>query len=352
MKNTLLNKSLLIPLLSLAGAGLCVAQSTWVGGGGNDDLSNAANWKGGQLPPLDDPNKVIAFDSADHLTPRNDYVQSAGVIFFEPATAGMTLSGDPMQVGNTAPANNHAIIVNGAGTRTMDIDLQFTGRKGFFRNICVDPSATLILNGTLSSNQEVPAYRYFILRKWIGGTLVINGDNSLPEFVDFEAGDGTTFINNKTGSGLGDANATVKARAALGGEGTISGNLVVSGSLQPGASGNGSIGTFTVNGGVTWKPHGKSFDFDLGEPAATQAAAASGGSTQDQLIIGGDFLRDAQVQPDFDFQGGGTRGWYKLIQWAGTSDFTEMDFTASNLAPGLGGEFSIQDNALYLHVTP
>jgi hypothetical protein len=347
------NRLLAIALLSLTAPGLCPAQHTWVGGGGNEDLSTPANWKGGQLPAVDETLNLISFDSAEHLAPHNDCLQSVAVLVFEPATAGMTLSGEPIQVGNTAPQNNHAIIVNGAGTRTITADLRFIGRKGFLRNISIDPSATLVLDGVLSSDKETPNFRSFTLRKWLEGTLIINGANAILGFVDFEVGEGAVYVNNKTGSGLGSANVTVGTKGILGGDGSVAGSLTATGSVRPGASGNGTIGTLSVNGGMTWRPNWTPFGFDLGKAAPTQAAAASGNSTQDQLAIGGDFLKDPKFQQtcDFDFQGGGEKGWYKLIEWTGTTDFTPMDFTASNLAPGLGGTFSIQDNALYLEVT-
>lgn len=51
--------------------------------------------------------------------------------------------------------------------------------------------------------------------------------------------------------------------------------------------------------------------------------------------------------------GGGTEGWYKLLDWSGTTTFTDTDFLATNLNTGLTGTFTVDSgtSALYLNVT-
>jgi autotransporter-associated beta strand protein len=302
---------------------------------------------------------LITFDSATYLAPYNDYVTDAARLQFSAGTDGMVLSGNAIQVGNTADNTNHALETQGADSITISNNIEFIGRTGDSRrsrNIYVTDSSMLTLSGTLTSDTETPAYRAFTLRKWGTGTLIINGNNSITgAYVDFMAGDGATFINNSTGNGLGNGvDVTVATAAILGGSGSFNGTLLVVGTLQPGATGNGDIGLLTVDNDVTWRPNGTLFDFDLGTAAASLASAASGGSTQDRLTIDGDFIKDTTYQStfSFDFQGDGQKGWYKLIDWTGTTGFDSDDFTATNLYAKYSGEFTIDGGALYLEVIP
>jgi hypothetical protein len=54
----------------------------------------------------------------------------------------------------------------------------------------------------------------------------------------------------------------------------------------------------------------------------------------------------------FDFAGTGEEGFYRLVTWSGSTDFLATDFTASNLGGAFAGDFTIQENALYLEVVP
>jgi hypothetical protein len=284
-------------------------------------------------------------------------VTDAARLQFSAGTDGMVLSGNAIQVGNTADNINHALETQGADSITISNNIEFIGRTGYSRNIYVtDSSGKLTLSGTLTSDTATPNYRVFTLRKWGTGTLIINGNNSISgNYVDFLVNDGAAFINNSTGNGLGNGvDVAVSTDGTLGGSGSFNGTLDMTGTLKPGATGNGDIGLLTVNNDVTWKPNGKTFDFDLGTAAASLASAASGGSTQDRLTIVGNFTKDTTFGTDFhfDFQGGGDKGWYKLVDWTGTTGFESDDFTATNLDAGYSGEFTIDSDALYLEVIP
>ncbi len=166
---------------------------------------------------------------------------------------------------------------------------------------------------------------------------------------------GTLLVNNTLGSATGTGAVTVNAGTILGGTGSISGATTIAGSLRPG----NSIGTLTVANDVTWDA-GNAWVFELGTSAATLGDANTGSSTQDLLNITGgssDFLMGSGSTWTFDFSGGGTAGWYKVVDWSGTTDFTSglnTQFVATNLGVGLTGQFTVDTatSALYLNVVP
>ncbi len=80
---------------------------------------------------------------------------------------------------------------------------------------------------------------------------------------------------------------------------------------------------------------------------------ANTGGTRDLLdITSGDFLKGTGASWNFDFANTGSVGWYKLVDWTGTTNFVASDFTFTNLAPGLLGDFVVDNatSALYINV--
>ncbi len=145
---------------------------------------------------------------------------------------------------------------------------------------------------------------------------------------------------------------TVQANNILSGNGTISGgDVMIKGSLRPG----NSIGMLTVSGGdVIWKSN-DDWVFELGAASSSLFAASTSNTTQDLLMItGGDFLKGGGSSFTFDFQGTGSLGWYKLVDWDGTTDFTSSDFSWTNLAGGYLASFTVDagTSALYVQVVP
>jgi autotransporter-associated beta strand protein len=184
------------------------------------------------------------------------------------------------------------------------------------------------------------------LTKTGAGTFTLTGNNNYSGPTSVNQGklviDGNISTSSLT---------TVAAGAALGGTGTV-GALTVDGILAPG----NSIGTITATADVTWNDN-DSWVFELGTAASTLALAGSGSSTQDLLNITGgssDFLKGSGSSFTFDFANGGAVGYYKLVDWAGTTDFVDGDFVATNLLSGLTGSFTVDSgtSALYLHVVP
>ncbi len=89
----------------------------------------------------------------------------------------------------------------------------------------------------------------------------------------------------------------------------------------------------------------------IGKPPNT------GSSIQDMLNItgiGSDFLKGRGSSFTFDFANTGAVGFYKLVDWAGTSNFSAGDFLATNLTSGLTATFTVDGgtSALYLNVVP
>ena len=171
-----------------------------------------------------------------------------------------------------------------------------------------------------------------------------NGSNSGNEFN--VNGDVTLFVS--TGY------VNVQPNNTLSGEGIIStGDVTISGILSPG---NGGIGLLTVQfADVVWN-YNNPWLFELGTPSMTLAAASTSDTTQDLLMISfGNFLKGLGSGFVFDFGGTGGAGWYKLVDWTGTTDFDASDFLAINLPASLSLAGFVVDggtSALYVHIIP
>lgn len=176
------------------------------------------------------------------------------------------------------------------------------------------------------------------------GVVRFNGVNNYTGATTVTAG--TLLINGNISTSI----TTVAAGATLGGSGTI-GAATISGILSPG----NSIGTLTATGDVTWNAN-EAWVFELGSSAADLLLANTTG-TRDLLNItgtGSDFLKGTGSTFIFDFANTGETGFYKLVDWTGTSTFIDADFTATNLASGLAGTFIVDNStsALYINVIP
>jgi fibronectin-binding autotransporter adhesin len=179
-----------------------------------------------------------------------------------------------------------------------------------------------------------------------GGTLNSKG-TTFNNGSALTVGNGVTAarLNLTSGNHTFADGLTISAGATLGGAGLIIADVTISGALAPG----NSIGTLSVEGDVTWNA-GDAWTFELG----TAGAALETPGTADLLAIfeGGDFLKGSGSGFTFDFGNTGELGWYKLAQWAGTTDFQSSDFSAVNLAGGTSAEFEISDDVLYMQVIP
>jgi autotransporter-associated beta strand protein len=341
----------LTALALLLATGQSQAQ-TWIGGVDNT-TSNTANWKDGVRPAQPAANLIIYFDSATNLTPNNNYLSAIRDLRFADASDGMVLSGNAMQLGAPGKTGNtNNLTVEGDPKVTINLNLQFMSPDTASpRSITYGSDAgELTINGVISANRA-----FEIIKTGVNGTLILTNDNTFSGGLRNNGG--TIYLNNTTGSATGSGQVVSNSDAVYGGSGSFSGNYSGAGTIRPGATGNGDIGTLTAGANVTWSPNDsnlKLWEFDLGTAAASLASAAAGDSTQDQLSIGGDFIKATGTGStfNFDFLGGGEEGWYKLVDWEGTTGFDESDFGATNLDTGLTGSFEIDNDALYLNVIP
>jgi fibronectin-binding autotransporter adhesin len=178
------------------------------------------------------------------------------------------------------------------------------------------------------------------------GSLELSNTNTYTGNTSVNAGKLIINGNISTSSPV-----SVSSGATLGGSGGF-GSASISGILAPG---NG-IGTITARGDVTWSAN-DAWVFELGSAVSTLALAGSGSSIQDLLNItgaGSDFLKGSGSSFSFDFGNTGEVGFYKLVDWTGSSNFVASDFLASNLNSGLTGVFTVdsETSALYLNVIP
>ena len=139
---------------------------------------------------------------------------------------------------------------------------------------------------------------------------------------------------------------TVASDGTVGGTGVINGATTINGALAPG----NSIGTLTVSNTLTWNSSTNAWKFELGAAGVSMLSPG----TSDLLAITGDFTKGTGSSFAFDFLGTGTQGWYKLVDWSGTTAFAGTDFSAANLGSGLSGSFTVDSgtSALYLEVVP
>jgi autotransporter-associated beta strand protein len=336
----------LTALALLLVTGQSQAQETWIGGVDNT-TGTAGNWTPSQ-PAAASTSNVVLFDSATNLAPNNNYLTGVGELRFSANSSGMVLGGSSLTAGRATITNSGALTKYGANTSTIDLNVQIRANNATpWRNVFVDSGGTLIINGVISSTHA------FDVVKTSTGTLVLNAANIYTGITRNNGG--AIFINNTSGNGAAEVvNSTA---GTIGGSGSFSGNYSGGGTISPGATGSQVIGTLTAGANVDWGPSSssqRSWEFNLGTAAASLALAESGSSMQDQLVIGGNFTKNTSSGGDyqFDFLGGGEEGWYKLVDWAGTTGFSASDFDALNLDSGLTGSFTIDNDALYLNVIP
>ena len=176
------------------------------------------------------------------------------------------------------------------------------------------------------------------------GSLIFDKTNSYTGATIVSKG--TLIVN---GSISTSTLTTVASGATLGGNGAV-GSATINGILAPG---NGGIGTLSATGDTTWNSN-QAWAFELGT-ASLDLASANIGGTRDLFNItgvGSDFLKGTGSAFTFDFANTGESGYYKLVDWDGTSTFVDADFAATNLASGLSGSFIVDSatSALYLNV--
>lgn len=293
-----------------------------------DFTSNSGLILGSKVVTTIGTNSAFGNNASDKIP--NLTVQSGGVLDMSDQSTGVrsfsvaSLAGAGSVVSNATASGTSTLTINGTSAGATN-NTDFSGAIADGANVTValvkSGSTTQILSGAST---------------YTGGTSVTGG---------------MLRVNNTTGSATGTGAVNVSTGASLGGAGIISGAVVISGALKPG----NSIGTITVGNDVTWNG-GNAWEFELGI-ASVDLAAANVGGTRDLLELtgaGSDFLKGTGSSWTFNFAGTGATGWYKLVDWAGTTTFSAGDFSVANLATGLSGSFVVDSGtgALYLNVVP
>lgn len=235
-------------------------------------------------------------------------------------------------------SGNGVIASNAAGTTATAVLNSGTISAGAGQTLRVVGSLTNQIGSTLSVSN--------------GGAFIASAASTNAGTVNIGSGSSATFSNGLSSAGAINVNGTltgattVASGGMLSGSGTMASVVTISGTLAPG----NSIGTLTVANDVTWNG-GNNWVFELG---AAGLSIGSPGSS-DRLSItgaGSDFIKGTGSVWTFDFAGTGNFGWYKLVEWAGTTTFATNDFLGANLGGGYTSEFAIQDSALYVNVVP
>ncbi len=220
-------------------------------------------------------------------------------------------------------SGNANIQVNTAGT-TNTISIGAKGNNTTF-------------SGNISTNQ---GGKINVIKTGTG-TLTLSATNTYTGSTDVNQG--TLLVNGLISN---SSALTVASDGTVGGTGVINGATTINGALAPG----NSIGTLTVSNTLTWNSSTNAWKFELGAAGVSMLSPG----TSDLLAITGDFTKGTGSSFAFDFLGTGTQGWYKLVDWSGTTAFAGTDFSAANLGSGLSGSFTVDSgtSALYLEVVP
>ncbi|MBK8038247.1 MAG: autotransporter-associated beta strand repeat-containing protein [Verrucomicrobiaceae bacterium] len=164
------------------------------------------------------------------------------------------------------------------------------------------------------------------------GTQTLSGSSSMSGAVLVSGG-----TLNVTGSLAMSSGTIVQSGAALAGTGTVRDVALASGSFfAPGdATLAGSIGTLNITGGTTWDGGG-----------AARFHLSNSSNSSDQLALSGALTKGTGSGFVFDFQDTGAASQIYTLATFASSSFAVGDFTATNLAPGLRGFFTLNSDSL------
>ena len=328
--------------------------NTWVGSS-STSIANKGAWGLSAGPSQAPSDKFVTFNAATAGNNRQVTVDTAhnlrGLYFLSTAGDGFTFGGASSLTLGRGGITNYDDSRQVFNVNIVVGDSQYWdgGASGITATNINTNGRILEVTGT-GINRITGAISGAGALAVSGGTLELTSANSYSG--DTWVHSGILLVNNPSGGATGTGTLRVSAGATLAGTGFISSSTIISGSLAPGES----IGTLTVTNDLTWNS-GNAWLFELGTAAPSLADSTLGLSTQDELTITGtssDFLKGSGSNWAFDFAGAGSDGWYRLVDWDGSTNFTTLDFTAQNLAAGKSATFFIDDSstALYVQVIP
>jgi fibronectin-binding autotransporter adhesin len=254
-------------------------------------LNTTANVTSGRAVTLDGAGTVLT--DAGTATTLSGGIAGAGGLTKDGA-GSLVLTGDATHTGGTTIAAGTLQI--GAGGTSGTLAGAITNNATLAFNRSDDLTVAGPIAGTGGVNQ-------------IGtGVATLTGANSYTGTTNVQAG---TLIINGNQSGATGA-TSVASGAALGGIGTIGGDVTVAdgGAINPGGVGD-VAGTLAINGSLTLGAT-STLNYNLG------AANAVGGSLNDLITVGGNLTLDGMVNVTTTPGGNFGPGIYRLIDYAGT----------------------------------
>lgn len=293
-------KSHLIKITALVGAlfvavlltPMAMAQSTWDGGGSDNDWTTAVNWNG-DIAPANDGSAVAVFAGSIRLTPQLDAAQDISQIVFASGASSFDVGGSTLTLQSTSFSSSGSPIINNSSvlqTISADITMGASGGNSGIRTDGGDIALTgnlvngtrkLILSGgndlLISGNVSGAGFTggTFLLNTGFTGVLTLSGSNTYTG--NNEIRDGTLRVLSDNALGTGSADVVLNTSSAtpsllIGGAFTVGHNVLVDGT---------TANPITV-GGDTADNSFYSGDIKLGNTAgrALTVTAASGGTVQ------------------------------------------------------------------------
>jgi len=213
---------------------------TWLGAGGDDAWSTAANWNA--LPPQ---RAKLMFAGEHRQASRNDFLESVGLV--EIANGGFVLSGSPLVLLagiNSSGDNIWAIdsTLNSAQTlRSAAGSLRISGdlnNNGF--DLAIDGQGDLLISGRVSGTGTLTKNGGGLV--WLGGSNEFSGDLKIEQGRLALAGSSALGNSRRilisSGGTLDIAGSVagfdLPSAVTLTGDGSVRGTLTVHGTLAPG----------------------------------------------------------------------------------------------------------------------
>jgi len=198
-------------------------------------------------------------------------------------------------------------------------------------------TSTLTINGATSTTFGLPitngATAFVALTRAGSGSTTLSGNNTYTGATTVTSG--TLYLN-----GTNASNITVAAAGEIGGNGTTTGTLNLSGNVSPGATGVGSIGTFTT-AGQTWNT-GATYNFDISNVAVSAL-------NQDRIVSTGAVALSGTIFIDVvgaaaGFVDGSSYTW-PLITGTSVTGSPTYSIAALGFVPAFTGAFSVTQTA-------
>lgn len=297
---------------------------------GNWNLSGNNSYSGGT---------TLANATGAMLGLGHDNALGTGMISVAAGAGTLRATGGARMIGNDITFS--AAATNGLGVAGIH-DITFSGAVGlgaFAQRLNIINTGTTTFSGVISGGL---AAGNTTLTKTGGGTLVFTNANVITGDTRIAAG--VMLANNAAGSAFGTGNVAIDPGAVFGGNGSVSGTVLMAAGavVAPGANAGTSVGTLTL-GGLS-SAAGSIFTFDLEDasmPASNDLIAISGGLTSIAGIV------DICPKPGF------TPDVFPLFTYAGAQLTTGTLALTSDflmLYPAATIDYTSQANTILLNV--